>query len=427
MGLFLVGLNHTTAPVALRERLYFGSASQKEGLQVLHQQLNLAEALILCTCNRTEIFACGNDPLALMQYLAARAEMTLDELYPHLYVHEAGAAVTHLFRVVCGLDSLVLGETQILKQVRDALETAREADCAKRELIGLFQQAVATGKRARTETSISQGAFSIGRAGVELVRSLFPDLSGSPVLILGAGKMSELTAKHLTANGVKTVFVANRTYTHAQELAERLGGQAIHYEALESALTSIDIVISSTSAPHVILSASQITHIQQQRHGRPLCFIDIAVPRDIDPTASLVPNVHLYNIDDLRNVADRNREQREAEIPKVEEIIANEVTRWQCWQAGQDSSSTISALRDSFEQIRRNELERFTNVLAALTPEQQRAVEKMTSSLVNKLLHAPTVRMKEILAQEPERRPDTLVQELFALESQELPQKENDV
>lgn len=415
MSVFLIGLNHTTAPVALRERLYISSAHLGDLLNQLCSLPGIAEAVVLSTCNRTEITVSGESPAALVDALAQRAGIGTSELAAHLYTYQGRFAVNHLFRVACGLDSLVIGEMQILKQIRDALDTASQCGAAGRHLTGLFQQAIATGKRARTETAISEGAFSIGRAGVELARTLFPDLSASPVLILGAGKMSELTAKHLAASGVHSIFVANRTHAHAEELAHRLGGHALRYENLEQALIEVDILISSTSAPHLILHAADIARVMDERRQRPLCLIDIAVPRDIDPAAAELPNVHLYNIDDLREVTAADRCQRLAEMPRVEAIIAEEVERCCAWQAGLDATPVIRALRDSFEAVRRAELNRATNILADLTPEQQQAVEQMTASMVNKLLHTPTVRLKELQALHPEQQPQQWLCELFAL------------
>jgi glutamyl-tRNA reductase len=416
----LVGLNHRTAPVALRERLFFGAAAQADMLQQWLAQPGVSEVAMLSTCNRTEIVMCGADVTPIIADLACRAQRSVHALRPLLYHYTDRAAAAHLFRVACGLDSLALGETQILKQLRDALATAVAHGSAGRQLQGLFQHAIATGKRARCETTISQGAYSIGRAGVELARVHCPDLTASPVLVLGAGKMSELTAKHLAEHGVHTIFVANRTYAHAVELAERLGGRAIHYAQFPDALTEVDILISSTSSPHLILHAERIAAVMAQRPERPLCLIDIAVPRDIDPAAGSVPNVHLYNIDDLRQVTDADLCRRQAEIPTVEAIIAEEVERWRCRQAGLDVTAAISALRHSFEQVRQAELLRATPLFAELTPEQQAAVEGMTASLVNKLLHTPTVRLKETLAAHPDACPQRLLCDLFALEPADM-------
>ncbi len=413
MTLQLIGLNHTTAPVALRERLFFGTTMLPSLLKELIELPGVDEVVVLSTCNRTEIVSSGDDLAPLVCWLAQHAHIAAEELLPHLYQYADRDAMAHLFRVACGLDSLVIGETQILKQLRDALEIACEQHVVGKILSCVMQQALATGKRARTETAISQGAFSIGRAGMELVHSLFPTLHDSPVLMLGAGKISELTARHLADRGVKTIFVANRTHAHAEELAARLWGQAIHYSELAATLAEVDILISSTSAPHYVLLADEITRVMDVRHGRPLCLIDLAVPRDIEPAAGEIAGVHLYNIDDLRDVADSNADLRRAEIPQVEAIINESIVRCRHRLAGQDAAGTIVGLRESFERIRQQELARNASLLNNMTPEQRAAIEAMTDSLVKKLLHIPTIHLKDLLASVPDQHPDEVVCEQF--------------
>jgi glutamyl-tRNA reductase len=416
MAILLVGLNHHSAPVALRERLFFSRAVVGPFLAHLRMAPGLEEAVVLSTCNRTEVYAAGDGIGAVLEALAAHAGLTLDTLLPHVYLHEDRAAVRHLFRVACGLDSLVIGETQILGQVREALAEADAHGAAGRVLQGLLQQAIAVGKRARAETGISTGAFSVGRAAVEQVRRLFPDLRQSPILLLGAGKMSELTARHLAAGGVQTLLVANRTHDHALALAHALGGTAIHYDELFTALTEVDILISSTSAPHFVLLAEEVARAMARRGGRPLCLIDIAVPRDIEPAAGDLPGVHLYNIDDLEAATAEDRTRRAAEIPAVEAIIDDAVGEWGRRQAGLEAAPVIAALHDAFEQVRLAELERQAALLDTLTPAQQEGVHALTRALVHKLLHTPTVRLKDALAARPDALPLSAVRELFALD-----------
>lgn len=415
MAILLFGVNHTTAPVELRERLYIDNAKIGNVLRGLCNLPRVEEAVVLSTCNRIEVYTASSSMSAPIDYLADYAQLPADEIVPHLYGREGYDAAQHLFRVAAGLDSLVIGETQILGQVSEALEAACAHGTAGRQLGSLFQHALAAGKRARTETVISEGAFSIGRVAVELAHSLFPDLENRPVLVLGAGQMSELTAKHLSENGVKPVFVANRTHAHAVELAERLGGRAIHYTDLSDTLTIVDILISSTSAPHYVLNAEEISQAMAKRQGRPLFLIDIAIPRDIDPAVAEIPNVHLYNIDDLQTITAQSCHRRLTEVPKVEGIIADEVDRWRRRQAGMDLAPVIAALRSSFEEARQTELARSANMLATLTPEQQQAVEAMTSSMLNKILHTPTVRLKELMARRQTDLPVPLLCELFDL------------
>jgi glutamyl-tRNA reductase len=332
-----------------------------------------------------------------------------------LYVHEGSAAVHHLFRVAGGVDSLVVGETQILGQIRAALARARTQGTAGRRLTGVFHHALATGKRARTETAISTGAFSVGRAGAELARTLVPDLPQATVLIVGAGAMAELAARHLMALGARMPIIANRTLRHAETLADRLGGRAIGLAGIEAVLTQVDLVISSTSAPRYVLQAGDIARAMARREGRPLCLIDIAVPRDIDPAAGELPHVYRYDMDDLLRVTEGERRRRLAEAPQVEAIIAQEVERCMQRQAGLDAAPTIAALRLRFERTRQAELARLHRTGAALNPEQQAAVEAMTRTLVNKLLHTPTVQLKHALAQQPGCEADDVLCTLFAL------------
>jgi glutamyl-tRNA reductase len=416
MSILLIGLNHTTAPVELRERLYFSGAPLADLLGTLQGLPGVEEAVALCTCNRSEFLTAGDDVRdAVMALLAEQAQVDLPTLISHLYCYEGRTAIEHLFRVACGLDSLVIGETQILKQVRDALDAACRQGTAGGQLIGLVQQAVAVGKRARSQTGISQGSFSIGHAGVEFARNLFPNLSQSPVLILGAGKISELTVRHLAAQGVQSIIVANRTHAHAVELAERLQGRAIHYHELEDALATVDILISSTGAPHLILHAETVARTMSRRNQRPLCLIDLAVPRDVDPAAGAIPQVHLFNIDDLQEVAERANASRRAAVPEVEAIIAEAVERCCCRRAGQELGAVIAAMRHAFEDVRQSELDRLRPLLASLTPEQQAAIEAMTASMVNKMLHEPTVRLKAMAVANPDSQPHEVLSELFGL------------
>ena len=415
MTFHLVGLNHATAPISVREQLYYDDAGGAALLPRITALSGVEQCVLLSTCNRTEITIAGSAETALEELLAAEAGVPRDTLAPYLYHYHGREAILHLFRVACGLDSLVIGETQILGQIRAALELARTAGTCGASLNMLYQHAIAVGKRARAETAISHGAFSVGRAGVELLKSLFPTLAGSQVLILGAGKISELTARHLAACGVHAIFVANRTYAHAEELAARLNGRAIHYQQLPQALLEVDILLSSTSAPHYILRTSDLQPIMQARGERPLCLIDLAVPRDIDPAVSTLPNIHLYNIDDLQGITDSETNLRLAEIPRVERIIAEEVARCCTCQAGLDAREVICALRDAFETVRRSEMQRSAGMMNSFTPEQRAAIEAMTSSMINKLLHTPTIRLKEMLANSPDGEPLMLFAELFDL------------
>jgi len=416
MAIILVGLNHHTAPISVRERVAVDPCKLPGCLRHLAGYPGIRETVILSTCNRTECYVVGRDAQPVVDFLAACAGVTVTELHPYLYQHNGRQAVRHVFRVASGLDSLAVGETQILGQVREALLTARRHHTVGRELSGLFQHAVATGKRARSETAISTGAFSLGRAAVELASAQCGTLSQCRMLVLGAGKIAEITARHLTEQGATTLLVANRTYAGAVELAARLGGEAIPYEALGEQLGDLDILISSTSAPHIVLHAETIAHALTRRPARPLCLIDLAVPRDIDPAAGEIPGVHLYNIDHLRDITAPDRARRQAEIPRVEAIITEETRRCCHRQAGLQAAPLLTALRASFEQTRRTELARAANLLATLTPEQRQAVDDLTISLLNKILHTPTIRIKQVLADDQPALPLSALCEIFGLD-----------
>ncbi|HEX2951529.1 MAG TPA: glutamyl-tRNA reductase [Armatimonadota bacterium] len=415
MPIFCVGVNFRTTPVAYRERFHIGTAALPDMLKHFRSIQGVDETVILSTCNRTEVYVTCAYPTDVVNSFVELAGLPLQEIRTFLYQYNDLSAVEHLFRVSCGLDSLIIGETQILRQVRDALAVAQRYEVVDKQLTTLCQHAIATGKRARANTDISAGVLSIGQAGVELAKTVFPTLTEHPVLILGAGKISELTAQHLVAEGVTQILVANRTYQHACELAERLGGKAMRYEHLHSVLPNVDIIICSTSAPSVVLQTEDIAQVMADRHNRPLCLIDLAVPRNIAPGAGTLPDVHLFNIDDLQQVTLLYQRQRVAEIPRVETIIAEELERYRYWQAGQDVAEIIIELHKSFERVRQSELNRRINTLHDFTPKQRAEIDALTKSLVNKLLHTPTVRMKEILAHEPERSPQILLRDLFAL------------
>ena len=425
MTLYLIGLNHASAPLTLREKLYFDPSNCAERTREIAALPGVSEAVLLSTCNRTEVTFISDNPKIVIAYLAEYASLSYQDISPWLYQYQDEEAIRHIFRVACGLDSLVVGETQILGQLRIAFEMARSAACACSNLHHIFQHAISVGKRARAETSISQGAFSIGRAGVELTQSLFSSLDGSQILILGAGKVSTITARHLSAAGACTIIVANRTHAHAEELAKQLNGRAIHYQELPQALAEIDILISSTSAPHYVLTKADLQPIMLARGGKSLCLIDLAVPRDIDPAVSEIANVHLYNIDDLHLVTEAKAQIRQADIPIVEKIIEEEVIRCQHRQAGQQAAEVISALHQSFDQLRRDELVRNTNILQELSIEQQNEVERMTIALTNKLLHLPTVRLKALLAENVTNEALYFFEYLFGL-NDECPQRTND-
>lgn len=402
MHIFLLGLSHKTAPVEIRERLSIAPSHLPRALQYVRESCKAQEVAILSTCNRTEIYVAGNADVArrlerfLQKYHAAHVggEFNRQQWNNCLYRAQDEGVARHLFRVASGIESLVLGESEILGQVKNTLETAQQHNAVGVALDELFRRAISCGKRARTETEIGRGAQSVGTAAVELSRQIFGVLKGHTVLILGAGKISSLTAKALVASGAHEVIVANRTHERARELASTLreagaDAQATHWDELPQRLIKADIVIASTHAPHVVLHAQQVEAAMRARRHRPLFLIDLAVPRDIDPKAHHLDDVFLYDIDDLKNVVDTNRSQRESEISFVQNIIENEVADWQKWQRSLDARPVMAALARHGEEIRQRELEIALAKLSHLTEADKEIVSRLAQSLTGKLLHTP--------------------------------------
>jgi glutamyl-tRNA reductase len=430
MHLCLVGLDHTTAPVALRERLAFSAERLAEALMQLTQErveqaALFSEAAILSTCNRVEIYGItsGEDATAdLAVFLAAFHGLNAAELAPHLFTHSGPEAAAHLCATAAGLHSIVLGESQIQGQVRKALEAAQQAGSAGPALTTLFRQALTAGKRVRSETTLGQGAASVSQAGVELARQRLGDLRGCRVLLVGSGKVSELAAQNLRANGAGELLVLNRTFAHAQQLAERCGARALPFDALPAALAQADIVISSTSAPTPIMSRADVDAALRARGqstprqplNAPMLLLDLAVPRDIAPDVAELAGVELWTVDDLHAVVTTTLEQRRAVVEAAQEIVAVEVEAFTTWLRAQEALPALTNLRRHAEALRAAELERTLRRLQ-LSPEQQRAIEAFSQSLVNKLLHSPTLRLKHAAAQGEGRQYAALVQELFDL------------
>jgi glutamyl-tRNA reductase len=352
MRLTLVGLSHKTAPVAIRERLAFPAEGQAEALSLLTSSDTVSEAVIVSTCNRTEIYAVtaaaaeGSD--AIVDFVCGYKGIDRAELSPYLYSSYGEAAVRHLFRVVASLDSMVVGEPQILGQVKEAYEHSFESAATGRVFNRLFRQSFEVGKRVRTETAIGENAVSISYAAVELAKKVFDTLAGRTVLILGAGKMSELTAKHLVSCGAARILVANRTRSRAEELAELFGGVAVPFESLYDHLAKADIVISSTAATEFVITKARLEPAMRSRRGRPLFLIDIAVPRDIDPAVNDLDDAYLYDIDALNHVVEANLEERAREAARAEIIIAEEIGAFQRWL---DSMEVVPTIADRMSVV----------------------------------------------------------------------------
>jgi glutamyl-tRNA reductase len=390
--------------VEVRERLSVSGERRLEALRTLIAHPALDEVAVLSTCNRTELYAMGSETAAveaeLVSFLTSRLSSADGPLAPYLYHLTDRAAVEHLFRVVSGLDSMILGEAQILGQVKEALHAALNANTVGAHLGKILRQAVEVGKRVRTETGIGQNAVSVSYAAVELARQIFGDLSGKAVLIVGAGETGELTARTLMAHGATAILVANRTYDRAVEVAGRCGGEAFSFEALAECLERTDIVISSTGAPHVVLDQELVRQAMRRRRQRPLFLIDIAVPRDIDPQVNVLENVYLYDIDDLQAVVERNLAKREQETVRVERIITEETESVSRWWAEREVVPAIRALKAYGEEVRAAELERLFHRLPHLSGRERELIEASTRVIVNRLLHQPVVGLKEASGEE---------------------------
>ena len=397
MHLVLVGLSHKTAPVAIREKLTFPASVQDDALTRLTRSDGINEAVILSTCNRTEVYAVASSEdggvESVIDFLADYHGLDRHELVRYLYIVKGEAVVRHLFRVVASLDSMVVGEAQILGQVKEAYDHAFNAGATGRAYNKLFRQSFEVGKRVRTETAIGESAVSISYAAVQLAKQVFDSLDGRTVLILGAGKMSELTARHLVSNGVTRVLVVNRTFARAEELAERFCGEPMPYERLYEAIGQSDIVISSTAATEYVITKAELAPVARHR-PRPLFLIDIAVPRDIDPEVNDISNVFLYDIDDLSGVVESNLEERMGEARRAEGIIDEEIAAFFAWVESMEVVPTVAAIRAKAEVIRQMELEKALRRLD-LSERDRKTVEALTCAIVNKMLHGPTARLKK--------------------------------
>lgn len=395
--LVLVGLNHKTAPLDVREKVAFSPETIPAMLDDLSKERHLREVALLSTCNRTEFYAVADQNAdygwSLLTDFLQRRQQT--DLAAHLYRHQGTLAINHLFSVSSGLDSLVVGEHQILGQVRKAYIQAQEANCTGPILERLFPWALRVGKRARSETKISQGSSSVAAAAVDLAQKIFGEMSGRSVVILGAGKMCSKSLKLLVKAGVEEVKVVNRTFEKAAELAEQCGGVAVPYEELDEALTQVDILLSSTGAPHYIVTRDRLAQVMRKRRGRPLFLVDIAVPRDFDPACGQVDNVYLYNIDDLQSVVDKSLARRHAETHSVLKIVEAATQDFCRYLDSRQSSQAIVTLRRRFEQVREAELDHF-RTKKKLDESQQVLLENFSRRLLNKLLHSPTEKLRQL-------------------------------
>jgi glutamyl-tRNA reductase len=393
--LVCVGLSHHTAPVDVRERLALPEERQTELLQAMAQAP--AEALLVSTCNRVELYVVGPGADLHDRTRTALAGAAGEDLAPYLYAHHGEAAVLHLFRVAASLDSMVLGEPQILGQVKDAFEQAQRLGAARGELARICAAAFGSAKRVRTETDLGRAATSMASAAVEMARHIFDRLDGKTVLLVGAGEMAELAGKHLVSAGASKVLVVNRTFAHAQALATTLSGEALPFERMEDGLVWADVVVCSTASPQPVITREKVVRVLKPRKHRPLFLVDLAVPRDVDPDVHALDGVYSYDVDDIQKVINENQASRAAAAAKAEVLVSEEVGRYIRQRAVRDQVPVLAQLRARAEQIRRAELERaMGNLGTPLSPEQAKVIEAMTSAIVNKMLHQPTAKLRAV-------------------------------
>lgn len=399
MALVLVGANHRSAPLEVRESLVFTEEDLKVALQGLISPPDLTEAMILSTCNRTEILIHGDDVhrciSRIRELVSNRTGRQPDEIEPYLYVLLDIEAVQHLFTVASSMDSMVLGEPQILGQVKQAYRLAVECRACGPMLNRILHQAFRVSKRVRSETEIGRGAVSVAYAAVEMARSIFRTMEKKTVLLVGAGEMIELAARHLKERGVDRILVTNRTFSRAQELAEELGGRAIPFEALAPYIAQADMVLTCTGSTVPIIQREQVRQALHARKNRPMFFIDIAVPRDVDPRVGDLDNVFLYDLDDLQRVVEHHRGERQCELEKARAIVEAETRRFSAWFQSLEAEPTIRSLRQWADGVREAELHKTLQRLQGLGDREQQMIEAMTKAIVNKLLHQPIRRIRE--------------------------------
>lgn len=421
MHLVVVGLSHKTAPIELRERVAFGKDELRVALPQLHLHECVSECAILSTCNRTEIYAvvstvdCGS--AACIEFLAHSRDIKSDELTKHLYTLVDEACARHLLRVAAGLESMMLGETQILGQVRDAHRVASECNTLRAALHELFQTAIRAGKRARAETGISEGALSVGGAAVELAKRIHGNLHRCNVLLIGAGEIGRVTAKAIVRTGVRKLWVANRTFERAVKLAMQLGGEAIPYNRMFEWLPQADIVITSTGSSVPIISRDDILNAMRARRHRPLFIVDIAIPRDVDPTVGEIDSAFLFNIDDLQAVVDQNIAQRQQHIAAVEKIVHQELECFMRWWHAQQAKPLMLALLNMVQEICDDELRKALNDLPQASEREQRVMRMLAKNVAMRILKQPLEYLKSAMSEDSAQRAIDAVRAAFQLDA----------
>ena len=420
MQVVLVGVDHLSAPIALRERL---SCTQQQISQLLQAIRNVAqECVLLSTCNRVEIYAVFSEiedgHIHLLRIMSDVCAIALPELEDHSYHFVDEQAVSHLYGVACGLFSLVPGESQIQGQVVEALEIAQGGGYAGPITSALFRGAVVAGKRARSETGISRNAASVSLVAVQLAKKLFPTFQEACILLVGSGKMSELTAHHLCDNGAQQLIIVNRTPLHAIDLAKRFGALHRSFKELATSLVEADVVISSTTAPRALITLEMMQEVMERRSGRLLLLIDVALPRDVDPAVAEMPGVHLFNLDDLEAGVNEGIRLRRREVEQVQEIIVQEVNAFKRWLSSLSVVNTISALRQHADMLRQQELMRTLHRMPTLSQHETAVIQELTTRIVNKLLHIPMLRLKDAAVEGHEHMYSEALRYLFDLKEQ---------
>jgi glutamyl-tRNA reductase len=397
--LIVIGLNHKTAPIEIRERLAFPEEVIEKALCQIKSLPSLKENMILSTCNRVEIYGAVRETekaiLDLKDFLSRYHDLSLNAFEKSLYLFIGEEAVRHIFRVASSLDSMVVGEPQILGQIKSAYNMAAESKTSGLILHRLLHRSFHVAKRVRTETKIGDRAVSVSFVAVELAKKIFGTLEKKIVLLIGAGEMCELAARYLVSGGVEKVLVTNRTYERAVSLAQEFRGDAIPFEEINQGLRRTDIVISATDSPQFLIFHDQVAKVIKDRKQKPIFFIDIADPRDIEPKVGDIENVYLYNIDDLQKVADENIKDREKEAQKAEAIIQDEVIKFVRWYQSLEITPTIVSLRKKFEEIREKELEKTLSLHPNLSDKEKQSLEALTSAIINKILHDPLTLLKQ--------------------------------
>jgi glutamyl-tRNA reductase len=425
-NLLLVGLNHRSAPVEVRERLAFSNGALESSLPHLIDADTVREGAILSTCNRVEVIACTTDPdqasEKIKTFLAEEQQVKRALFEPHLYTCVGKDAVSHLFRVAASLDSMVVGEPQILGQVKDAYAASSALGTLGVVLHRCFHKSFSVAKRVRSETGVAAKAVSISSAAVDLARSIFDHLSDKTAMVIGAGEMGEQTVRHLQSNGIGTVLVTNRTFQRAVDLARQCNGTVVPFEQWHKHLRLADVVIGSAGGSDYLLVPAVVEEVLHERKRRSMFFIDLGVPRNFDPRLNDLDNVFLYDIDDLEKVIEDHKDEREREALKAEAIIAEEVEAFWTWLSGMDVTPTIVALRDKAEAIRKRELEKTLAALKDLPPHAYKAIEALSTSITNKLLHPPIAYLKN-RSRSGEGQEETdaaAVRRIFALEEDDV-------